>query len=289
MLGELLSLLAALFWSCSVVLFKRSEAVSPHGLNLFKNVLAIVLLSITLLAIGAPVSIDRSTEDWVRLVGSGVLGLGIADTIFFMALRRLGPGLLAIIECAYSPTVILLAVLFLGEQLSWGFGAGALLVVGGVGWVSLERVERPPEMLRGIVLGVLAVTCMAVGITIAKPALDHGHVVELTLIRLVAGVVIQVAWILAVPHLRPSLGILVPQSTWKTLLPASFLGSYLAMLCWLGGFKWADASVAAVLGQTATVFTIALGVLVLREPLTRQRLQGAALAMAGALTIVLFG
>lgn len=289
MLGELLALLAALLWSLSVVLFKRSEAIHPQGLNLFKNVTSVVLLSLTLLVLGVPIASDRDPSDWLRLVLSGVLGLGLADTVFFMALRRLGPGLLAIVECAYSPLVVLLAVLFLGESLSWGFLLGAGIVVSGVVWVSSEKIDRPPEMTRGILLGVFAVSCMAVGITLAKPALDSGHLVELTLIRLVSGVAFQLVWIALDRRQRPALAVLRPQAVWRTLFPASFLGSYLAMMCWIGGFKWADASVAAVLGQTATVFTIALGVLILREPLTRRRVGGAVLAMAGALVIVLSG
>jgi len=286
MLGEGLALAAAMVWSLSVVLFKRSEAIHPQGLNLFKNSVAIVLLTLTMLALGVPFSETRSDGDWLRLAISGMLGLGLADTIFFMALRRLGPGLLAIVECAYAPTVVILSVLFLGEQPSAAFGLGALLVIGGVAWVSAERVDRPPDILLGMALGVVAVCCMAAGVTIAKPALENGHLVELTLIRLLAGVGLQLVWIASSRSQRAALAVFRPQAVWWTLLPASFLGSYVAMMFWLGGFKWADASVAAVLNQTATVFTIALGALLLKEPLTRRRLVGAGLALAGALTIV---
>jgi len=59
------------------------------------------------------------------------------------------------------------------------------------------------------------------------------------------------------------------------------------MILWLGGLKYAQASVAAVLNQTATIFTILLAALILREPLTRFRIVAAALAMAGVLLITL--
>ena len=36
-----------------------------------------------------------------------------------------------------------------------------------------------------------------------------------------------------------------PSAVWRTLVPASVLGSYVSMLLWIGGFKWADASVAS--------------------------------------------
>ena len=73
---------------------------------------------------------------------------------------------------------------------------------------------------------------------------------------------------------------------WRTLLPASVLGSYVSMLLWLGGFKWTEASVAAVLNQLTTVFIIILARLFLAEPLSRRRAAGAAVAVMGAIVVL---
>ncbi|MEL6344103.1 MAG: DMT family transporter [Myxococcota bacterium] len=289
MLGETLALCAAMVWSLSIVLFKRSEAISPQGMNLFKNLTAISLLLLTMPLLGVGFLAERTPEDWLRLTISGVLGIGIADTATFMALRRLGPGLLAIVDCAYSPTVVLMAVVFLGEQVGPIFLLGAALVVLGVGWASADRITRPPDFWTGLGLGVFGITAMAAGVTLAKPALESGHLVELTLIRLVAGVVFQLLWILVDPRQRHALQALRPQPAWKTLLPASFLGSYVSMMLWLGGFKYADASAAAVLNQMSTIFIIFMAWLILGEAVTRRKLIGAGVAMAGAITIILLG
>ena len=61
------------------------------------------------------------------------------------------------------------------------------------------------------------------------------------------------------------------------------------MLLWLGGLKYTDASVAALLNQLTVVFTITMGVIVLKEKLTRGRIIGAAAALCGAVVIVLAG
>jgi len=73
MLGEMMALGAALTSSVSVILFKRSEAISPLGLNLFKNVADTILLAVTLVLLGEGMDLERSTEDWLRLAASGVL------------------------------------------------------------------------------------------------------------------------------------------------------------------------------------------------------------------------
>jgi len=81
--------------------------------------------------------------------------------------------------------------------------------------------------------------------------------------------------------------VLWPSRVWRTLVPASVLGSYVAMLLWLGGFKWASASTASVLNQLSTVFTIVLAWIFLGERLSLRRALGAALAVAGALLVLL--
>ena len=260
-------------------------------MNLFKNLVAIGLLVVTMAVMGIGIDFDRPAADWWALIISGVLGIAVADTVFFMALRRLGPGLLAVVECSYVPSVVLLSVLFLGEAVSWWFALGAIGVVGGV-LVAIGEQARddspPPKDRRiGAALGVLGIFTMAIGVVIAKPALERGALVEVSLVRLIAGVCGQFVWIGLVKSQRSALEVLKPSAAWRTLLPASILGSYVAMLLWLGGFKWADASVAAVLNQMATVFTIIFARIFLAEPLTPRRIVGAMAAVGGALVILL--
>jgi drug/metabolite transporter (DMT)-like permease len=290
-IGELCSLGAAVVWSTSIVLFKRSESVPPMAMNLFKNVAAAALLALTMPLAGVGFDPARSVGQWAVLALSGVLGIAIADTLVFMALRRLGAGVLAVVDCVYAPTVVLLGVVWLGERLSWGFAAGAVLVVAGVVCATAERAKPLPGetggRLGGVLMGVTGIAAMGIGVMLAKPILERGHLVEVTLVRMLAGVAGQALWIAVLPSARGALAVLRPSPVWRTLLPASFLGSYVAMLFWLGGFKWTTASRAAVLNQMSTVFTIVFARVFLAEPLSRLRAAGAVVAMAGALCVIL--
>lgn len=294
MLGEICAVSAALTWSVSVVLFKRSEAVSPQAINLFKNVAASVLLLATLPVLGLTIDFQRSPTDWAYLVASGVLGIAIADTLVFMALRKLGAALLAVVDCVYAPVIVALGVLVLGESLSWSFLAGAVLVVGGIVFASFQsaragtaRMVLTPEIKSGIVCGITGIVAMAVGVVLAKPVLERGHLVEVTFVRVAAGVCGQAVWMLVAPSQRSAVRVLRPSRVWATLLPASVLGSYVAMLLWLGGFKWASVSTASVLNQLSSVFTLALARLYLKEPVSGRRAVGALAAVAGATIILL--
>ena len=57
------------------------------------------------------------------------------------------------------------------------------------------------------------------------------------------------------------------------------------MVFWLAGFKYADASVAAILNQTSVVFAILLATVFLHEELTRRKLAAVILALIGAVVV----
>jgi drug/metabolite transporter (DMT)-like permease len=301
-LGEICALSAALVWSFSVILFKSSEAVSPTAMNLFKNVVATALLAATVLVLGIGIDWQRPLLDWAALIASGVLGIAVADTLLFVALRRLGAARLAVCECAYAPSIVFLSVVFLSEPITMAFLVGGVLVVGGVTLATTERrpvdpTQPAPEAdgvtvgndLTAVVAGVMAMITMAVGVILTKPVLERGHLVEVTLVRTAAGVAGQLVFIGLRPRHREAFGVFRQRRVWRTLLPGSILGTYVAMLFWLGGFKWADASVAAVLNQLSSVFTIGLAWLILGEQLTGRRTVGALAAVGGAVLVILTG
>src|SRR4030042_3975119 len=118
-LGETLALLTAVAWAIAVISCKRSgETVHPIALNVFKNILALVLFLPTLPLFGESFFHDAPTGDYLLLLASGALGIGLADTLYFMSLNRLGAGLSAIVDCTYSPFVIALSIVWLGESLN---------------------------------------------------------------------------------------------------------------------------------------------------------------------------
>ena len=127
---------------------------------------------------------------------------------------------------------------------------------------------------------------MAAGVVIVKPILEQSSLVEVTAVRLLAGVLAQLAWA-GVFRQPETFSVFRERKVWKTLVPGSILGTYVAMLFWLGGFKWALVSVAAVFNQLSSVFTIGLAWLFLKEELTWRRGIGAGLAVCGALVVIL--
>ena len=292
-IGPLCAMLAPLAWSVAVILFKQSGSIPGASLNLFKNLLAVVFLGITLLATSDGIPTDRSLPDWLMVAGSGFLGLSIADTLLFSGLSKIGASRLALVDTVYAPTVSFLSVVFLHEQLTPGFFLGAGVVIfgvtlAGVDWEKLGKEKLiDPELGIGYLQAWAAITCTATGVVLVKPVLEQSSLVEITWSRLVFGVLGQGIYLVLTGRLGGTLAVLRPSPVWKTMVPGAIIGTWLSLLLWLGGFKWAPASVAAVLNQLATVYILVLARIFLKERLTLIQAIGVLLAAMGALLVVL--
>lgn len=285
-IGVLCATGAALFWSAAVIMFKRSgEVLSPTALNLFKGLVTLLLLVPTLLLAGTPLFPDRPLNDWMLFSISGLLGISLADNFFFMALKRLGAGLWAVVDCLYLPSIILLSAFFLNESIGPQGLTGAALVMAAIvagSHSGLPVVESRRDLMAGLFWGALSVALMAGSIVMVKPLLATTSVLWASFVRLLAGVVglLVITWFH--PQRGTILRVLVPSAVWKIALPASIVGNYLAMLAWLAGFKYTLVSVAAILNQLSTIFTFVLAAVILKEPVTPARLIAIVLAVAGA-------
>lgn len=290
-LGEILSVAAALIWAGSVVLFRMSgRAIAPLALNFFKNIVAAILLSATLVVFRQSLVRDVPALDYAILALSGVLGIAVGDTLFFKSLNIVGAGLSQIVSLAYSPFVILFAFSLLGERLSPGDLLGACLILVGI-LLTTARTTTPDlsarDLRRGIGLATLAVAVNALGVTIAKPVLDRSPVLWSTAVRLLAGVGALMVLTLVSPRRRYLWSMLRPSPSWKVAIPAAVLGAYLAMIVWIGGMKYTQASTASILNQTSAVFVLPLAAVFLHERITLRKSAAVAMAMAGVMLVTL--
>ena len=291
-LGEALALLTAVVWAVAIILFKRSgEAVHPLGLNFFKNSLATILLIPTMMIAGETIFRVAPAWEYGLLLLSGAFGIGLGDTLFLKSLNNLGAGLSAIVICLYSPVIIVLSLIFLGESLSFWQVVGALVIVSAVLSASLERTSKDLDrsmIIKGIAYGAAAQLVNGIAIVMIKPLLDRSPLLWVTEVRLIGGVVV-LAMVLAVHSRRRSImASVVSRARWGYTLSGSFTGAYLAMMLWLGGMKLTQASTASALNQTSNVFIFIFAWLILKEPISRIRVIGIVAAVGGAF-LVTFG
>ena len=127
----------------------------------------------------------------------------------------------------------------------------------------------------------------AVAIVIAKPVLDRSPLLWAATVRQVGCLAVMLPAAVASPHRRQTLAALRPSRVWFHALPAAVLGSYLAMLCWIGGLKYTKVGIATILNQSSTIYVLILAAIFLKEPFTRRKLVASLVALAGIVLVTL--
>jgi drug/metabolite transporter (DMT)-like permease len=307
-IGEIAALCCALLWALGVILLRRSgESVPPIALNLFKNTFATILFLITLPLLGISVFPDVPRLDWILLLVSGMLGLGVGDTLLLAGLNRLGASRTAIAECFYGPFVALGTLFHPQLEERWGphILVGLGLVAVGIYMASrsekklvdegADDMERGKDevsqrdLIVGFTLAISSVAIMAIGVVIAKPVLERNDVWWCTLVRFFGGLGLLYPLGFMTTKSRASVwAILKPSAIWKTVVPAAFIATYLAMILLFTGLKYTTAIRASVINQTSTFFILIFAWLFLKEPLNLRRSLAIALGFTGAMIVLMF-
>ena len=180
---------------------------------------------------------------------------------------------------------------------------GGMMIAGVNPFLRLASVRAPgangpvsQAYVYGVFLGPIALPCagpfliatLAISVVWAKPALSNGSLLWATTFRQVVTFFVMAPVALALPDRRAIWGVFKPRDDWRFMLPATTLGSFFALLLWLGGMKYTEAGSAAIINQTSTVFILVLASIFLKEPFTARRWAAAGLAIAGIL-LVTFG
>ena len=289
-IGEAMALGSAAAWAVGVILARQLGVhLPPLTLNLLKNGLVLCVLAPVALLLYAGAWPVMPVRDMLIVLASGVIGIALADTLYFRALNELGAGRMGVIGNLYSPLVLLLGFVFLDERLGGMQWLGFALVAGGVLLISIPargQAARPQHTLRGILLGLLAIALMAVAIVMVKRTLETQPLLWVTLLRL-CGAMAGLLFLASLPSMRQRMRFVPRDVAWHRLVLAALVGQGLSMVLWLGGYKFTSASVAAILNESASVFLVVLASLWLREPMGRRAFVGVLLTFSGIACMLL--
>lgn len=291
-LGKFLALTCAFIWAFAVILFKRSgESIRPLALNLFKSSLAgIIMLPMWYLADKSMIPPTVSWNDLAALAISGIVGVTVADTLFFVCLNKLGAGYYAIVDCAYSPSMILFSWLILGNPMTIVHILGASLVISGILVITFEKkFERHLDartLLIGSLAGVGAIVLMVVSIIAVKPLIDKHSALMIVECRMLPAVLALHVIALLRKDRRKIYSSLIGPQAFRHAVPGAILGNVLSMLAWIKAFQYTDMGSASILNQMTVIFVVILARLFLGETLNNRRLLATFLGFCGAVIVL---
>ncbi len=283
--GELAALGTATCWSATGLFFaEAARRVGALRVNLLRLPVALVLLSLTLVATGASLAaLDATRVAW--LAASGVVGLIVGDLALFEAMRRIGPRLSLLIMSLAPISASLAGLVMLGERPGRLALAGIATTLAGVAWVVGEQPEGRAygsHETVGVALAVVGAVCQGLGLVLAKLGMA-GEVPALAATWVRMGIATAAIWLLTVlagraRHVEPVAAI---RAAGLPIAGGAFFGPFLGVWLSLVAARLTDVGVAATIMATTPVLVIPILAVSERYRPSVRAVVGTVVAVAG--------
>ena len=292
--GELASLCAALTWSFSVMLFRRyGRQASATWLTFYKGAVAMLLFAMVIWGFG-----EWQIVSWTAvsiLAVSGIIGIIIGDSAFFMALPKIGGPLTSAIQCAAPPLTAIGAWLFLDETLSTQKIMGLIITSAGVAaMVWFERrstaISAEPKALKiGVICAVVAAVCQAIGVLLSRQPLEgvpvaQGSALRMWLPVLVLGIF---EWWRVGGTFQGFVRVTARTPFIWHLTLAAFLGSFLGLMLMVYGMTHAPVGIALAINSTYPLWIVIFDVAIFGHTMRKSSVASLIFALLGIFMMVL--
>lgn len=294
-MGAAAAIGSSFMWAVtSVLLTSQAGRLRPLTMSAIRSLTASVALIVILIATRGVVQLrEMSVITGVSMLGSGVMGQAVGDTLYISALGFLGvTRTFPITNAAYPFLTFLLAIMLLGESISWTLPAGGALIVVGITWIVLEQRRADSEgsvrveLVRGTVLAVTAALAWATATVWLRGQQGDLDAVGAASLRIPAASVAVLGTLAVSGNGSRPLRQLTARSIGVVAL-AGLLGTGAGSLLFIYAVQHGGAARTAFITTSAPVLALPMGVIFLSEKLTPRVLLGTAVTLVGLWLVLL--
>jgi DME family drug/metabolite transporter len=296
MIGELAALGAAVSWTASAVLYKKAlMQAKPVSANIIRLTCTAVVLLALLVVLGKTEVIMSLPQNVIVLaIVSGVIGLGVGDTLYMMSLRDVGVARAVPITCTYPLFNLLWAVLLAGEAVTFPVVLGAVIIVLGI-WL-LSQADQTGEsklqtrtLYKGLTLALATAVVWSVSIAMINMAVketpDLDHALAINVVRVMA---VAVTFFAVSPIMDRGLGFLkMNRKTIATLITGGIVALGLGWFFLSYSFVETLESRAVPISSTTPLFSTLTSIVLLHEKVTAKNAAGSTIIVIGIFLIFL--
>jgi len=296
MIGEFAALGAAVSWTVSALLYKKALSdAKPISANIVRLTLTSVVLLVFMVVVGLVGVLAKLPMSVVVLASvSGVIGLGLGDTLYMISLKMIGVARAVPVTCTYPLFNLLWVALFAGEAVTWSVALGAVVIVLGVWMLSLKEKGEAlgpsrKVLAKGLALALAtallwSVSIVMMGLAVKEtPNLDDAFAINA--VRVFA---IAISLAIAAPLVDRSLGFLkMRKRTVVTLLVGGIVALGLGWFLLNYSFIDTPQSRAVPISSATPLFSTLAGVLLLHEKVNAKIAIGSVMIVAGIFMIFL--
>jgi drug/metabolite transporter (DMT)-like permease len=235
-----------------------------------------VMLSLIALALRLPFPSTRRT--WLEIAALGVLSNSVYLGFNYEALRYLSAGMGAILASTNPLILALVAPYVLREPLTLRKGVGLLLGFGGVVLVMFSRTGTQDANVFAVCLVLVAVSGNVAATLVFKRLRTGAHLLAISATQLTVAGLVLIPFAFSVdahPHLDWTRRGLI------AFVYLFFSMSLVATVLWYWLLRQGEASRVSAYFFLTPIFGLALGALILGEPMSAHDLVGIGAAAAG--------
>jgi drug/metabolite transporter (DMT)-like permease len=278
-----------------VLLASQSGRLRPLLMSAVRSLTASLMLVGLLIATSGLIQLKEMTFiTGFSMIGSGIVGQAVGDTLYINALGFLGVSrTFPITNSAYPFITFLLAVLLLGEPVTWTLPVGGALIVVGITWIVLEQRRADAagdvkvELIRGVAFALAAASAWAAATIWLRGQQGNLDALGAASLRIpAAAAAVWATIVMTRGRGEQPLRETTPRSI-GVVAVAGVLGTGVGSILFIYAVAEIGAARTAFLTTSAPVFALPMGVLFLAEKLTSRTLLGTAVTIAGIWLVLL--
>jgi len=287
-LGELAALLTALFWTITSLSFESASfKIGSVAVNILRLVIGMIFLSIyTFIRRGLILPFDASSENWIWLTLSGLVGFVFGDLFLFKSYTMIGSRFSMLIMTLVPPITALLGFIILGERLTFFHYIGMTMTFSGIAMAVFSRAGRGEKLIlklssKGILYAFGGAVGQALGLVLSKFGLADYDPFAATQIRIIAGIF---GFILLISVLKRWRNVIKATRDREGMLfttIGAFFGPFLGVSFSLIAVKFTEAGIASTIMALVPVFIILPAVVLYKQKVTLPELLGAVVSVSG--------
>jgi len=298
MIGELAALGAAICWTVSAVLYKEAlSKAKPISINIVRCACTSIVLVACLVVIGKlGILMDLPLYAVVVACLSGIIGLGLGDTLYLVSLKLIGVARAVPLTCTYPLFSLLLAVFLQNETVSLQVVFGTVAIVFGIWLVSQQGKTvtelRKKVLIMGVACALATAVVWAISIDLINTAVtlperqSLDHALAVNTVRVLA---VAVFLLTSAPIIDRKFGFLKMQRrTLAALVSGGIVALALGWFFLTFSFLHIPQSQAVPISSTTPLFATISAMVFLHERVTAKNVTGSVVIVAGIFLIFIF-
>ncbi|HOF34271.1 MAG TPA: DMT family transporter [Spirochaetota bacterium] len=293
MSGETASLLVAIVWTFTALMFERAAKIfGSLALNPLRLLMAFCFLSVfSFFVYGNPFPVGVEASSWMWLSLSGFVGFFIGDYFLFKAFEIIGSRISMLIMSLAPVISAFIGYLVLDEILSITDILAVLIIIIGISLAVLtkkngERIKIH-HPLGGIIFAVIGACSQGAGLILAKIGMNNINAVNVTQCRVIAGFISFTLVLIFSGRLKKSVLSYRNQSGLLYASMGSFLGPFAGVSLSMYAISKTEVGVASAIMSIVPVLLIPVSFVFEKKKVRIAEILGIILAVSGVIILFL--